>query len=68
MISGAILADLGYMFHDWIAYYNDNRKPPDDTLVDHLCVCKLEGGPVLVRKLANAQLKRRGPMDPAPQQ
>jgi hypothetical protein len=56
MSSRAMLTsgDLGFMFHDWLAIYDDDRNPPDDTLVDQLCVCKLEDGPVLIRKLTRS--------------
>lgn len=49
---------LGTLLNGWIAYYEDRREPPTDDLIGRLCVVGIEGGHVLIKRIAR---RGRGP-------
>jgi transcriptional regulator with XRE-family HTH domain len=48
---------LGLYFDGWLAFYDRRRDPPDDSLVDALCVCGLSRGRVVIKKLRAGSAK-----------
>jgi transcriptional regulator with XRE-family HTH domain len=48
---------LGLYFDGWLAFYDNRRDPPDDSLVGALCVCGLSRGRVVIKKLRAGSAK-----------
>jgi hypothetical protein len=66
MTMGATLAaDFGPSFSDWLAFYEDDRNPPDEALIDRVCICKLEDGSTLIRRLARSSREGFWTLQPA---
>ncbi len=42
---------LGVHFNGWLAFYNDRRDPPDESLIGQLCICGLAGGRVVAKTM-----------------
>ena len=42
---------LGRHFDGWLAFYDDRRDPPDESILGSLCICGLAGGRVVIKKL-----------------
>jgi len=42
---------LGPLFDNWLVFYDNVRKPPDDGLIGRMCVCGLSDGRVLIKAL-----------------
>lgn len=42
---------LGRIFDRWIAFYNDRRDPPGDDFVGLVCVCGLDDGRVVIKRM-----------------
>jgi hypothetical protein len=45
---------LGRFLDGWVAFYDDRRDPPDESLLGQVCVCGLRDGRVVVKKLRAA--------------
>lgn len=48
---------LGRFLDGWIAFYDDRRDPPDESLHGQVCVCGLADGRVMVKKLRASATK-----------
>lgn len=42
---------LGKQFDGWLAFYDDRRDPPDESLFGELCVCGLHDNRVVIKTL-----------------
>lgn len=43
---------LGVLFDGWIAFYDERRDPPDESMAGRVCVCGLDDGRVVIKRLA----------------
>lgn len=50
---------LGRPFNNWLAFYNDRRDPPDESLIGELCICGLADGRVMIKTLQKGSSKGR---------
>lgn len=48
---------LGKPFNNWLAFYDDRKDPPDESLYGELCVCELPGDRVLIKTLRKGTAK-----------
>lgn len=48
---------LGKLFDRWLAFYDDRRDPPDDSLVGRVCICGLAGGQVVIKRMMRGSRK-----------
>ena len=48
---------LGKLFDGWLAFYDDRRDPPDESLIGLVCICEIDDGRVLIKKLRQASAK-----------
>ena len=49
---------LGVHFNGWLAFYDDRRDPPDESLIGRLCICGLVGGRVVIKTMRQGSGKR----------
>lgn len=42
---------LGMLFDGWIAFYDDRKDPPDESLLGRVCICGLANDRVVIKKL-----------------
>ena len=42
---------LGRLLDGWLAFYDDRKDPPDESIVGFMCVCGLADGRVVIKKL-----------------
>ena len=50
---------LGVHFNGWLAFYDDRRDPPDESLIGLLCICGLADGRVVIKTMRQGTGKRR---------
>ena len=50
---------LGRLLDGWIAFYDDRRDPPDESLHGRVCICGLTDGRVVIKKLRQGSAKAR---------
>lgn len=48
---------LGRFLDGWIAFYDDRRDPPDESLHGYVCVCGLTDGRVVIKRLRASSAK-----------
>lgn len=48
---------LGIHFDNWLAFYDDRRDPPDQSLIGELCICGLPENRVVIKKLRAGSIK-----------
>ena len=48
---------LGRLLDGWIAFYDDRRDPPDESLHGRVCICGLTDGRVVIKKLRQGSAK-----------
>ena len=49
---------LGVHFNGWLAFYDDRRDPPDESLVGLLCICGISDGRVVIKTMRQGSAKR----------
>lgn len=48
---------LGSFFDRWLVFYDDVRRPVDDTLINKLCVVGLRDGRILIKKVRRSKAR-----------
>jgi transcriptional regulator with XRE-family HTH domain len=59
-VAARIIGDsLGRFFNGWFVFYNEVRRPFDDSLINELCIVGLSTGQILVKKIERGSRKTR---------
>lgn len=48
---------MGKLLDKWLAFYDDRRDPPDERTINEVCICGLEDGRVVIKKLMKGSSK-----------